>query len=177
MRYLGVDYYPEQWGMEMVDEDLDNIKELGADLIRIGDFAWDRFEPEEGKYEFSFFDEVIQKAKKHGLKVMMCVPTATMPAWLYHKYPEVMNVDEKGYAQPYGARRGYCYNSEVYIQKAVALAEQLADHYKDEDAIVAWQVDNELGHEGSDKCYCENCQKRFTSYLKEKYKDIAELNY
>ncbi|MBQ1346832.1 MAG: beta-galactosidase, partial [Erysipelotrichaceae bacterium] len=54
MRYLGVDYYPEQWGMKLVDEDLDNIVELGLDLIRIGDFAWDRMEPREGEYDFSF---------------------------------------------------------------------------------------------------------------------------
>ena len=176
MRYLGVDYYPEQWGMEHVDEDLKDIKELGANLIRISDFCWDRFEPKDGEYDFSFFDEVIDKAKAHDLKVMMCVPTATMPAWLYQAHPEVMNVDEKGYAQPYGARRGCCYGNEYYISKAVALAEKLADHYKDEEAIVAWQVDNELGHEGSDVCYCDSCQKRFTSYLEEKYRDIDVLN-
>ena len=57
MRYLGVDYYPEQWGMEHVDEDLKDIVELGANLIRIADFAWDRFEPKDGEYDFSFFDE------------------------------------------------------------------------------------------------------------------------
>ena len=50
MRYLGVDYYPEQWGMEHVDEDLKDITELGANLIRIADFAWDRFEPKDGEY-------------------------------------------------------------------------------------------------------------------------------
>ena len=55
MKYLGVDYYPEQWGMEHVDADLDDIVALGANLIRIGDFAWDVFEPEEGHYDFAFF--------------------------------------------------------------------------------------------------------------------------
>ncbi len=176
MRYLGVDYYPEQWGIKLVDEDLDNIVELGLDLIRIGDFAWDRMEPREGEYDFSFFDEVIAKAKKHGLKVMMCLPTATMPAWLYEKHPDIMNVNEFGYAQPYGARRGYCYNSDVYIEKAVSLAKELARHYRDEEAIVAWQIDNEIGHEGSDSCYCKNCHRKFISYLKERYRDIDELN-
>ena len=112
--------------MELVDADLDNIVELGANLIRIGDFAWDRFEPEEGRYEFAFFDEVIQKAKLHGLKVLMCVPTATMPAWLYQKYPEIMNEDEHGYRQPFGARRGYCLNSDIYREKAAALAAAMA---------------------------------------------------
>ncbi len=176
MRYLGVDYYPEQWGMERVDQDLDDIVELGANLIRIADFAWDRFEPVEGVYDFSFFDEVIQKAKAHGLKVMMCVPTATMPSWLYQRYPEVMNEDERGYRQPFGARRGYCVNSDVYIEKGIRLAKKLAEHYKDEDAIVAWQVDNEIGHEGSDMCYCDSCHKKFISFLKKRYPDIRELN-
>ena len=106
MRYFGVDWYPEQWGMDHVDEDLDMIKELGANLIRIGDFAWDRFEPEEGRYDFTFFDEVIERAKKRGLNIMMCVPTATMTSWMYREHPEIMNVSETGYVQPFGARRG-----------------------------------------------------------------------
>ncbi len=176
MKYLGVDYYPEQWGMELVDEDLDNIVELGANLIRIGDFAWDRFEPEDGRYEFAFFDEVISKAKKHGLNILMCVPGATIPSWLYHKHPEVMNEDEKGYRQPFGARRGHCFNNDIYLKKVTDLAKAMAEHYKDEEAIVAWQVENEIGHEGSDMCYCETCQRKFRAYLKNKYKDISELN-
>ena len=176
MKYCGVDYYPEQWGMELVDEDLDNIVELGANAIRIGDFAWDRFEPEEGKYDFSFFDEVIRKAKDHGLHILMCVPTATVPSWMYQKYPEIMNEDEKGYRQPFGARRGHCFNNEIYLKKATALAEKMAEHYCEEEAIIAWQVDNEIGHEGSDMCWCKTCHEKFISYLKGRYADIGELN-
>jgi len=176
MRYLGVDYYPEQWGMDLVDQDLDDIVELGANAIRIGDFAWDRFEPEEGRYDFSFFDEVIEKAKKRGLHILMCVPTATVPSWLYHRYPEIMNVNEYGYAQPFGARRGHCFNNDIYLEKATKLAEKMAEHYHDEEAIIAWQVDNEIGHEGSDMCWCETCHRKFITYLKGRYHDIAELN-
>ena len=176
MKYLGVDYYPEQWGMDLVDADLDNISELGANLIRIGDFAWDRFEPADGVFDFSFFDEVIDKAKARGLRVLMCVPTATMPAWLYEKHPEIMNVDEHGYRQPFGARRGYCVNSDIYRKYAVRLASAMAEHYKDETAIAAWQVDNEIGHEGSDMCYCPGCREKFHAWLKDRYQDINELN-
>ena len=122
MKYLGVDYYPEQWGMEHVDADLDDIVALGANLIRIGDFAWDVFEPEEGHYDFAFFDEVIAKAKRRGLKILMCVPGATVPSWLYHKHPEIMNEDERGYRQPFGARRGHCYGKDIYLEKVYALA-------------------------------------------------------
>ena len=176
MKYLGVDYYPEQWGMDLADEDLDNIVELGANLIRIGDFAWDRFEPEEGKYDFSFFDEVIEKAKKRDLRILMCVPGATIPSWLYHKHPEIMNEDGQGYRQPFGARRGHCFNNDIYIERVTKLAEKMAEHYKDEKAIVAWQVENEIGHEGSDMCYCKTCHRKFIDYLRNKYSGIEELN-
>ena len=176
MKYLGVDYYPEQWPRELLDEDLDNIVELGANLIRIGDFAWDKMEPREGEYDFSFFDEVIGKAKKRGLKVLMCIPVATIPSWLYRSHPEMMIESEYGYRQPFGARRGHCINNEVFKEKAIDLTKAIVSHYKNEDAIVAYQVDNEIGHEGSDICYCESCHRQFIEYLRDKYKDINVLN-
>ncbi|MGI6509628.1 MAG: beta-galactosidase [Erysipelotrichaceae bacterium] len=174
--YLGVDYYPEQWGLDLIDEDLKNIKELGCNIIRVADFAWDVFEPVENHYDFTFFDQVIEKCKEYDLEVMMCVPTATMPRWLNLKYPEIMAEDQYGHRQPFGGRRGYCYNSDTYLQKALSLTEAMARHYKDEKQIVIWQLDNEIGHEGSDMCYCKNCHEKFISYLKGKYDSIQQLN-
>ena len=56
MKYCGVDYYPEQWGLDLLNQDMKDMKELGVNLIRIADFAWDVFEPEEGVFDFTFFD-------------------------------------------------------------------------------------------------------------------------
>ncbi len=175
--YLGVDYYPEQWGLDLIDEDLKNIKELGCNIIRIADFAWDVFEPEDKHYDFTFFDQVIEKCRQYDLKVMMCIPTATMPRWLNLKYPEIMAQDQYGHRQPFGGRRGYCYNSDIYLQKALNLTQAMAKHYKNEKQIILWQLDNEVGHEGSDMCYCENCHQKFIAYIKEKYDSIEELNH
>lgn len=174
--YLGVDWYPEQWGMDRVEEDLDGICELGCNIVRIGDFAWDRFEPQEGVYDFSFFDEVIARIKRRGLSVLLCVPTATMPAWLAQTHPEVMRQREDGSREPYGGRRGYCMNAPEYRRKAVALAHALAAHYRDETAIAAWQIDNEIGHEESDMCWCGECHRAFIRYLQARYPDIQTLN-
>ncbi len=175
--WLGVDYYPEQWDISMIEEDLDNILELGCNVIRIAEFSWHLMEKEEGKYDFSFFDNVIEKAKAKGLKVIMGTPTATIPAWLAHKEPSILSEFEGGKKRTFGGRHVYCFNSPVMYEYSKKIITKLVEHYKDEDAIVAWQIDNELGHEGSDVCYCDNCQKAFRKHLDVKFHgDIDKLN-
>ena len=66
--YLGVDYYPEHWNEDMLEEDLNNIVELGSNVIRIGEFAWHMMEKEEGLFDFSYFDHVINEAKEKRIK-------------------------------------------------------------------------------------------------------------
>lgn len=175
--YLGVDYYPEHWDENMIDEDLENILELNSNVIRIGEFAWHMMEYKEGKYDFSYFDKVIEKAKKKGLKIIFGTPTATMPAWLAKKYPEVLSEDEFNHKRVFGGRRQYCFNSKIYYEYSRKIVEELANHYKNEETIVAWQIDNEFGHEGSDLCYCESCKMEFQDYLRKAYdNDINILN-
>ena len=175
--YLGVDYYPEHWDESLLESDLDNIIELGSNVIRIGEFAWHMMESNEGQYDFSYFDHVIQKAKEQGLKVIFGTPTATMPAWLAKKYPEVLSEFDNGNKKVFGGRRQYCFNSKVYYTYSEKIIRALADHYKNEEAIVAWQIDNEFGHETSDLCFCKNCEAAFREYLRKIYdNDIQKLN-
>ncbi|GAU77582.1 beta-galactosidase [Fusibacter sp. 3D3] len=176
MMYLGVDYYPEHWDLEMMEHDLERIVALGANTVRIGEFAWHLMEATEGRYDFSYFDQAIQKMKAYGLNVIFGTPTTTFPAWLAKKYPEILSVDAEGQKRVFGGRRQYCYNSEIYSVKSSQIVTALLTHYQSEPAIVAWQIDNELGHEGSDQCYCESCHKGFQTFLKEKYVDIEVLN-
>ena len=109
--WLGVDYYPEQWNESMMDSDLDNIVELGSNVIRIAEFAWHLMEKKEGEFDFSFFDRVIQKAKEKNLKVIMGTPTATIPAWLAYKHPDIISEFENGKKRVFGGRHVNCFNS------------------------------------------------------------------
>jgi beta-galactosidase len=174
---LGVDYYPEQWDSSMIDDDMNNILELGGNVIRIGEFSWHLMEKREGEYDFSFFDKVIAKAKEKNLKVIMGTPTATIPAWLAKKHPDIISEFEGGKKRTFGGRHVYCFNSPEMYEYSEKIIRELISHYKDEKQIIAWQVDNEIGHEGSDVCYCKNCQKAFQNFLKNKFNgDIDKLN-
>ena len=174
---LGVDYYPEQWSPALTQADMDRIVELGCNVIRIGEFAWHRMEPEEGHYDFSYFDSVIAMAKAKGLQVIFGTPTATPPAWLIRKHPEILSRFENGNPRAFGGRHVACYSSTAYLRHCADIIRELSRHYRDESAIVAWQIDNELGHEGSDQCWCPQCHAAFQEFLRRKFgSDIHALN-
>ncbi len=177
MMFLGVDYYPEQWDEALLDADLDAIADLGCNVIRIAEFAWHRMERREGEYDFSFFDRVIEKAKKRGLQVILGTPTAAVPAWLAKAHPDVLSRDEHGQSRGFGGRRHGCYNSPVMREYAGKIARAMAEHYRGEGQVAAWQIDNEIGHEGSDLCWCPHCHRAFQEFLREKFRgDIHALN-
>lgn len=61
-----MDYYPEQWDIYMIDEDMDNIVELGCNVIRIAEFAWHIMEKTEGQYDFFVLRLCHQQGKGGG---------------------------------------------------------------------------------------------------------------
>lgn len=174
---LGVDYYPEQWDPALMDADMEAIRELGGNTIRIAEFSWHLMEPAEGQYDFSFFDQVIAKAKEHGLKVILGTPTAAIPAWLANKRPEILSQFENGQPRAFGGRHVCCYNSPVLYDYSEKIIRAMVSHYRAEPQVVAWQIDNEIGHEGSDLCWCPRCREAFRRFLRDKFGgDIHRLN-
>ncbi|MFB5662664.1 DUF4434 domain-containing protein [Alteribacillus sp. HJP-4] len=172
---LGVCYYPEHWPEKLWKNDYERMKELGFSYVRMAEFAWTIFEPEEGKFSFELFDEAIDLAHECGLKVILGTPTATPPAWLTHKYPEVLNKRQDGVQFQHGMRRHYNYNSSKYRELTTKLVERLAEHYKDHPGVVGWQIDNELNCE-TNEFYSTSDHNAFRQWIKEKYKSLENLN-
>ncbi len=175
MRF-GVDYYPEQWPKSRWDQDIRLMREAGVNTVRLGEFAWSIFEPEEGRFEFGLFDEVIEKLAGAGIAVILGTPTATPPAWLVAKDPTVLLVRQDGRRVSFGGRREYCFSHQGYREHSLLVVRALADHYGHDPRIIGWQIDNELGHEGSDQCFCEICRGEFANWLKRKYGTLDALN-
>ncbi len=172
---MGTCYYPEQWDKKLWQDDLRRMKAVGISVIRIAEFAWNKVEPEEGNFIFTFWDEFLELCKSEKMKVIFGTPTATSPAWLTEKYPEVLNCRQDGGVYCHGSRRQYNYNSKKYRELSARIVEKLAEHYGKHPAIVGWQIDNELNC-GIDEFYSESDSIAFRNFVKEKYKTLDRLN-
>ena len=93
---MGTDYYPEQWDSALWESDLTRMRAAGISVIRIAEFAWNKLEPEYGVSTYGFFDRFLDFCAEKGMKVIFGTPTATPPAWLSEKYPEILNCDIDG---------------------------------------------------------------------------------
>ena len=172
---LGTCYYPEHWPEKMWEDDLRRMLDTGIEVVRIAEFAWSKVEPTEGNFTFEFFDRFLEVAKKVGMKVIFSTPTATPPAWLTNKYPEVLNATMEGVLYRHGARRHYNYNSIKYLELTAKIVEKLASHYGPHPNIIGWQLDNELNCE-KDVFYSESDSIAFRKFLKRKYETLDKLN-
>jgi len=172
---LGVCYYPEHWDEKLWGDDLRRMKENGIFTVRIAEFAWSKIEPREGEFTYDFFDAFLDTAKKHNIKVIFGTPTATPPAWLTNKYPDVLNCTIEGIPFYHGMRRHYNYNSKNYRDFSARIVEKIAKHYSGHPAIIGWQIDNELNCEVN-VFYSESDTKAFREFLKGKYQTIKRLN-
>jgi beta-galactosidase len=172
---LGVCYYPEHWPESLWEDDLNRMVDHGIEIVRIAEFAWNKFEPQEGVFTYDFFDRFLDLAHKKGLKVIFCTPTATPPAWLTHNYPDVLNARKDGTLLQHGLRKHHNYNSEIYRDFTARLVHKLAEHYCPHPTIIGWQIDNELNCE-TNVFYSKSDHIAFREYLKNKFKTLDSLN-
>ena len=174
--YLGAAYYPESWPREEIDADLDRLVSHGLNTVRIAEFAWSTMEPEEGKYDFSLFREVVDKCKARGIAVVMCTPSATPPSWMEHKYPEVM-AEFSGRHATHGARRNSCPTNKTFRYFCAKIVDEMAKEFCNDENVIGWQLDNEISTLSNQAgCNCPSCRAGWTDYLKKRYGTIQALN-
>lgn len=173
--YIGAAYYPEMWNESEIDKDIARCKELGVNCLRVGEFAWGKMEPQEGKYDFDWLLRVVDKLYDNGISSVMCTPTCTPPRWLLNKYPEMLRVASDLRKTEVSSRCHICKSSATARRHNRNIVTAMAKAFANHKGIIGWQIDNEL-FPYDNGCFCENCKKGFRAYLKEKFGTIEALN-
>ena len=173
---LGVCDYPEHTSPENWKIHAQQQKALGLSYVRIAEFSWAKIEQSEGHFDWGWLDEAIAIYAAAGLFVILGTPTATPPAWLIEKHPEILPIDENGLVKQFGSRRHYDHASPIYRQYARIIVENMVSRYCDHDAVVGWQTDNELAHEGTGQSFGGASAQAFPMWLEKKYQTLDALN-
>jgi beta-galactosidase len=169
----GVAYYPEYMPYDRLDRDVQLMQKAGINVVRIGEFSWGLWEPEDGRFEFAWMDRVVDKLHAAGIRIIMGTPTASIPAWLYKEHPEIVVTRLGGQYLYYGYRQNTDLSNPAFRFYCERVIRKILEHYKSHPAIIGYQVDNETSSAGAAN---HDVQVGFTDYLKSKFKTTDFLN-
>lgn len=173
--WFGGDYNPEQWPREVWDEDIALMQKAGVTVVTLAVFSWAWIEPEEGRFEFEWLDDILDRLHAGGIGVDMATATASPPPWLTTRYPETLPVRSDGTVLSAGSRQQYSPHSATFRRLAARLSRAVVERYADHPALVAWHVSNEYGCHVS-RCYSDEGAAAFRVWLERKYGSIDALN-
>jgi beta-galactosidase len=149
----------------------------GLRVVRLAEFAWNRLEPREGRYDFSWLDEAMALLGRRGIRVVLCTPSAAPTAWQIAQWPDLLPVQADGHVWPFGIRRHYCMRHEGYRDACRRIAGAMADRFGRNRQVLGWQIDNEWGGTGTwSMCYCPRCVREWREWLRRRYGTPAALN-
>jgi beta-galactosidase len=172
--FAGANYQPVDRSLAQVKVDVALMKQSGFKVVRMGDLAWDYFEPEEGKFDFKHFDAVMNEMQAAGIKVILDIPGIPAPMWLHHKYPGVDIVNQAGTRLAPAERYMDNIGDPDYRRLATRMADTLLKRYAKHPALLAVGYDNEIGN--GYISYSDGDLKRFVEWLKKRYGSIDALN-
>ena len=161
-------------------KDVELMKAAGINVVRMGESTWSLWEPEDGHFEYTWMDHIVDAMGKAGIKVILGTPTYSIPAWMAHQHPEILadripSGPFGGPAQPvaYGIRQNMDTDSPAYRFYAERLIRHIVAHYKDNPTVIGWQLDNETSsYEAANR----DVFIGFQHYLEKKFKTPEALS-
>jgi beta-galactosidase len=171
----GGDYNPEQWPEEVWAQDVALMRDAGVTLVSVGIFSWALLEPEPGRYEFGWLDRVMDLLHEGGVRVDLATATASPPPWFSRAHPDSLPVTFDGRRMWPGGRQAYCPSSPAYREAAAAMAQAMAERYREHPALAMWHVNNEYGCH-VDRCFCDVSAAAFRRWLQRRYGSLDALN-
>ncbi len=173
--YVGANYHPhDDKNPEKIQHDIQLMKDAGFKVVRMGHLAWDSYEPSEGKFDFEWFDKVMDMMNEAGIKVILDIAIRPAPIWLHYKYPSISITDENGNVLYPNHRYMEDIGDPMYQKYALRFTETITKQYAKYPALLAFGIDNESGD--GQISYSKTARQRFIIWLKDKYKTVENLN-
>lgn len=171
--YFGAAYYSEYLPYDRVEKDMEMMEKAGMNVIRIAESTWSTLEPQEGVYDFTHIDRMLDAAARHHISVIVGTPTYAVPTWLVKKYPDILAITQNG-RERYGHRQNMDITNPDYLSHAERVIRVLMEHVKDVPHVIGYQLDNETKSYGTAG---PRVQAMFADYLKENFPDINDFNH
>ena len=158
-----------------MDEDMRLMNKAGANIATINVFTWAQIQPNEESWEFAWLDEIMDTLAANGVYADLGTATASTPAWMSKKYPEILPIDENGVSFHHGSRQCFNPNSSKYKELSALLVRKIAERYKDHPALAMWHVNNELSHQVNYD-FSEITIRKFREWCKARFGTCEKMN-
>lgn len=76
---FGAAYYDEYMPCERLEQDVEMMKKAGMNTVRIAESTWSTCEPQEGVFDFSHVERVMDAMEDAGINVIIGTPTYAVP--------------------------------------------------------------------------------------------------
>jgi beta-galactosidase len=172
--YVGTNYHPHDSNPETWKHDIALMKAAGFHVVRMGHLAWDSYEPTDGKFTFTWFDQVMDMMNDAGIKVVLDIAVRPAPIWLHQKYPSMDITDSSGNVLYPNHRYMVDVGDPMYQQYALRFTDAITRRYAKHPALLAFGIDNEPGD--GPISYSPTVKARFIAWLQVKYGTVDNLN-
>ena len=170
----GAAYYDEYMPYDRLQQDVAMMKKAGINTVRIAESTWSTCEPQEGVFDFSHVERVMDAMEEAGINVIIGTPTYAIPTWMVKSHPDVMVETVKGRGI-YGARQIMDITHPVYRFYAERVIRKLMECTAHRKCVIGFQVDNETKYYGTAG---KNVQEKFVKYLRKKFNnDLDAMNH
>ena len=171
---FGAAYYDEYMPYERLDQDIAMMKKAGMNTVRIAESTWSTCEPQEGVFDFSHVEKVMDAMEEAGMNVIIGTPTYAVPTWMVKSHPDVLAETASGRGI-YGARQIMDITHPVYRFYAERVIRELMKCTAHRKCVIGFQIDNETKYYGTAG---KNVQEKFVKYLRKKFNnDLDAMNH
>ena len=189
---FGAQYYraptpaPDCW-----DGDLRRMRDLGCNAVKFWvQWRWSHRAPD--RFFFDDVDRLMDLAAANGLAVTLNTIFDVSPLWLFEHYPDAKQVMNHGWIveprtvahRQIGGHPGPCYNHPGALAERRRFLAATVEHFRGHPALSMWDVWNEpeqcffarTPEVATLVCYCAQCAREFTGWLRDKYGNLSALN-